>query len=91
MAGGLKYPVWESLTSINVGNLPSQIESNRASWLKEQSSTNRPPKGDRSEGFYIKISIFLDFGLILLKIILFYIEIESELGGIRKILEHQSF
>ena len=23
--------------------------------------TNRPPKGDRSEGFYIKISIFLNF------------------------------
>ena len=24
-------------------------------------NTNRPPKGDRSEGFYIKISIFIDF------------------------------
>ena len=23
--------------------------------------TNRPPKGDRSEGFYIKISILIDF------------------------------
>ena len=23
--------------------------------------TNRPPKGDRSEGFYIKISFFIDF------------------------------
>ena len=23
-------------------------------------NTNRPPKGDRSEGFYIKISIFID-------------------------------
>ena len=23
--------------------------------------TNRPPKGDRSEGFYINVSIFIDF------------------------------
>ena len=28
------------------------------SWM---GCTSRPPKGDRSEGFYIKISIFLDF------------------------------
>ena len=27
-------------------------------------STNRPPKGDRSDGFYIKISILIDFGTI---------------------------
>ena len=26
-----------------------------------QVETNRPPKGDRSEGFYIKISMFIDF------------------------------
>ena len=25
------------------------------------SKANRPPKGDRSDGFYIKIFIFIDF------------------------------
>ena len=43
--------------------------------------TSRPPKGDRSEGFYIKTSIFLDFPQLVffkLKIILFYMEIEPE-------------
>jgi len=37
---------------------------------------NRPPKGDRSEGFYIKKQISHIIGRILLKIIFLYMEIE---------------
>ena len=29
--------------------------------MEARDLTNRPPKGDRSEGFYIKISMFIDF------------------------------
>ena len=30
-------------------------------WGIPDRDTNRPPKGDRSEGFYVKISFFIDF------------------------------
>ena len=66
---------WEKMAQrMWAGERPEDSQN----WAKTQ-CTNRPPKGDRSEGFYMKIrflSFFLDFGLILLKIILFYMEIE---------------
>ena len=53
-----------------------------ASQLKlHNGNTNRPPKGDRSEGFYIKIPIlidFPDFHQFLFRIILFELEIWPE-------------
>ena len=49
-------------------------------WLRwNDKYTNRPPKGDRSVGLYIEyrfLSIFLDLGLILFKIVFLYMEIE---------------
>ena len=56
--------------------------------------TNRPPKGDRSEGFLIKMRNFISIaGDIYWKQqhLSFYLEIPSELIGIRKIMENNQF
>ena len=54
----------------------------------------KAPKGDRSEGFYIKISILIDVSRCWVDFIehnMIYMEIQAELIGIMEIFENDPF